>query len=353
MEFHTPPVCTFACMSKMRVRVIVRVCVLLLVTTEGLPSSGLTVHVSDEVSVLRGQDAILGCSFTHPKQDRYTDNITLSWIRGIETNSPFFQCNVKNDSLAKLECLALGEYSLAGNLRQGNASLRISAVQVQQDAVYFCKIELKQGGSQTKEVMLKVQVRPAILSLSMVTSSSSAPNRLQCVAEGLPLPNITWLSAYGQPLATALAARVKTSFAHWYLNSSLPYEGQEELTCRVENALGRAEGTYPPAKTLRDVGLVRDVVAVAVLMLATCGFVVHRQKIRARNRNAQIQQNDQRLENRLLQSSHGPPGGAIALQTVYATVVVPDASEGVPCTKSKHAHIDQQQDILYSTVAFQ
>ncbi|XP_019719421.1 sialic acid binding Ig-like lectin 15, like isoform X2 [Hippocampus comes] len=352
MEFHTP-VCAFVCMSKMRVCVIVRVFVLLLATTEGLPPSALTVHVCDEVSVLRGQDAILGCSFTHPKQDRYVDNIMLSWIGRTETNPPFFQCTVKNDSSATLaDCLGLSGFLLAGNLRQGNASLRISAVQVKDEGVYFCNVKLEKGGSQKKKLMLNVQVRPAILSLSMVTSSSSAPNRLQCVAEGLPLPNITWLSAYGQPLATALAAHVKTSFAHWYLNSSIPYERQEELTCRVENALGRAEGTYRPANTLRDLGLVCGGVAVALLMLATWGFVVHRQKIRARNCNAQIQQNDQR-QNCCLQSSDGPAGGAIELQTVYATVVLPDASEGVPCTKSKHAHTHQEQDILYSTVKFQ
>lgn len=353
--------------------------------TEGLASSTLTVHVSDDVSVLRGQDAILGCSFTHPKQDRYADNITLSWIGRSEKTTPFFQCTVKNDSSATPpDCLAPGSFLLAGNLRQGNASLRISAVQVKDEGVYFCKVELEKGGSQKKKLMLKVQgkdstqsldflfghkggvaisvnaeklfwgdpllygstpivcklqmqfstrrhlfllllsVRPAILSLSMVTGSSSAPNRLQCVAEGLPLPNITWLSAHGQPLATALAAHVKTSFARWYLNSSIPYEGQEELTCRVENALGRAEGTYRPANTLRDVGLVCGVVAVAVLVLATWGCVVHRQKLRgeamtsseclrrvalfddddddhdfshsARNGNAQIRQKDQRRE---------------------------------------------------------
>nr|XP_049585347.1 sialic acid binding Ig-like lectin 15, like isoform X4 [Syngnathus scovelli] len=323
-----------------------------------VPSSALTVRVSD-VNVLRGQEAILGCSFTHAKQDRYAGKIKLSWIAGINTGNAFVQCEVKNDSSAlPAVCLSTEDYALAGDLRQGMASLRIKHDKVS-EGEYFCKVELDGKESVSEALMLKVQgkrlnstsglpvwsygVRPAILSLSLITGS--APQRLECLAEGKPIPSITWLSASGSPLTATLEVQNLTTGS--LLNSSVQYEQQDELTCRVENELGRAEQTYRPANTKRDVVLVCGTVAAALLLLATGGVIVHRLRRRARNRHAQISQN---LEDRVPHSSHGPAGDANALQTVYSTVALSEASEGVPSTTRALTH--QEQDLFYSTATF-
>ncbi|XP_077433000.1 sialic acid binding Ig-like lectin 15, like [Vanacampus margaritifer] len=319
------------------------VCVLLLLITGSVPSSSMTLRVSEEVNVLRGQDAILECSIIYSKQDRYAGIIKVSWIPRKATNKQFYQCEVKNDSLAtSVDCLGLGRFSLAGVARQGVVSLRIRNVKVIDEGAYFCKVALDNGKSETKELTLKVQVRPAILSLSLVTGSPSTPQRLQCIAEGQPPPNITWLSASGGPLVTAIESHVQTSLAGSYVNSSVPFEQQDECTCRVENALGRAEQTYRPANMARDVALVCGGIAAAVLLLTTGGVIVHRMRRRARNHDAQIQQNSQ-TQDCLPHSSQSPVGGAVELQTVYSTLVLPESREGIPST---HRH----EDILYSTV---
>ncbi|XP_068508057.1 fasciclin-2-like isoform X4 [Syngnathus scovelli] len=305
-----------------------------------VPSSALTVRVSD-VNVLRGQEAILGCSFTHAKQDRYAGKIKLSWIAGINTGNAFVQCEVKNDSSAlPVDCLGTQDFVLAGDLRQGMVSLRIKHYNVS-EGKYFCKVELDGKKPVSEALMLKVQVRPAILSLSLI--SGSAPQRLECLAEGKPIPNITWLSASGSPLTATLEVQNLTRGS--LLNSSVQYEQQDELTCRVENELGRAEQTYRPANTKRDVVLVCGTVAAALLLLATGGVIVHRLRRRARNR--QIRQN---LEDGVPHSSHGPAGDADAFQTVYSTVALPEASERVPSTTRALTH--QEQDLFYSTVTF-
>ncbi|KAM9806322.1 sialic acid binding Ig-like lectin 15, like isoform X1 [Syngnathus typhle] len=303
-----------------------RTCVLLLLVTAGtVPSSALTVHVSD-VNVLRGQEAVLGCSFTHQKQDRYAGNIELSWIGRKKTGPAFLQCHVKNDSSAlPVDCFATEDYALADDLRQGMASLRIKHDKVS-EGKYFCQVTLDGKREVSKALMLNVQVRPAILNLSLITGS--APQRLECLAEGKPIPNITWLSASGSPLTTTL--EVQTLSTGSFLNSSVPYEQQDELTCRVESELGRAEQTYRPANTKRDVVLVCRTVAAALLLLAIGGVIVHRLRLRARNRHAQIPQN---------------PGDADALQTVYSALALPEASEGVSSTT--HALTRQEQDVLF------
>nr|XP_049585364.1 uncharacterized protein LOC125974676 isoform X3 [Syngnathus scovelli]XP_049585365.1 uncharacterized protein LOC125974676 isoform X4 [Syngnathus scovelli] len=333
-----------------------RTCVLLLLVITGtVPSSALTVRVSD-VNVLRGQEAILGCSFTHAKQDRYAGKIKLSWIAGINTGNAFVQCEVKNDSSAlPVDCLGTQDFVLAGDLRQGMVSLRIKHYNVS-EGKYFCKVELDGKKPVSEALMLKVQgkrlnstsglsvwsygVRPAILSLSLI--SGSAPQRLECLAEGKPIPNITWLSASGSPLTATLEVQNLTRGS--LLNSSVQYEQQDELTCRVENELGRAEQTYRPANTKRDVVLVCGTVAAALLLLATGGVIVHRLRRRARNR--QIRQNQDGVPH----SSHGPAGDADAFQTVYSTVALPEASERVPSTTRALTH--QEQDLFYSTVTF-
>ncbi|XP_061530651.1 sialic acid-binding Ig-like lectin 15 isoform X2 [Phycodurus eques] len=312
-----------------------RACVLLLlvnpVITGSVSSSSLHVNVSDVVSVLRGQDAVLGCSFTHPKQD--ATSIKVSWTARLPTVRPFFQCVLKNDMpTAPTDCLGFDRFSLTCDLRQGELSLLIRGVEVKDDGVYFCHVVPDGGRTQRKELTLKVQVKPSILSLSLVNGSSSAPHRLQCVAEGKPLPRITWLSASGCPLASALPAQVQTSMAGLKQSSSVPYDEQQgELTCRVESVLGRAEQTYPPANIARRAALICGGVAGALLLLAMCGVVIHRLRLR---------------EEGPLHSSHNPDSSADEVQTVYATIGLPEACEGVSST---HVHT-QGQAVLYSTV---
>ncbi|XP_068508052.1 uncharacterized protein [Syngnathus scovelli] len=296
-----------------------------------VPSSALTVRVSD-VNVLRGQEAILGCSFTHAKQDRYAGKIKLRWIAERKDNQAFAECEVKNNSSAlPAACLSTEDYAVAGDLRQGMASVRIKHDKVS-EGKYFCKVELDGKKPVSKALMLKVQVRPAILSLSLITGS--APQRLECLAEGKPIPSITWLSASGSPLTATLEVQNLTTGS--LLNSSVPYEQQDELTCRVENELGRAEQTYRPANTKRDVVLVCGRVAAALLLLTTGGVIVHRLR--------------RKVEDRVPHSSHGPAGDANALQTVYSTVALSEASEGVPSTTRALTH--QEQDLFYSTATF-
>ncbi len=101
------------------------------------------------------------------------------------------------------------------------------------------------------------------------SGSDSAIRRLQCEAEGHPLPNITWLSASRSPLRD----QVQTSVVDPYrLVSSVPYLEEDVFSCRVESSLGGAERRYPASKTLM---ITLTVCGLIVLLLLSTGFVYY------------------------------------------------------------------------------
>eukprot|EP00064_Thunnus_orientalis_P024689 superscaffoldBa00011002_g24992 len=102
--------------------------------------------VSLEVSVSRGEDAVLGCSFTHPRQQDYSGTITVKWLARESDSQPFFQCSVKNNSIEGLgNCSGSGlRFHLYGDPRQGALSLLIRTVQLTDNGAYYCRVELDQ-----------------------------------------------------------------------------------------------------------------------------------------------------------------------------------------------------------------
>ncbi|XP_053183681.1 sialic acid binding Ig-like lectin 15, like [Scomber japonicus] len=227
--------------------------------------------VSPLVSVLRGEDAVLSCSFTHPGQQDYSGRITVKW-RARDSKESFLQCSVKNDSTAGLDgCSIPGfKYSLYGDPRQGVLSLLIRRVQLSDNGAYYCRVELDGKWSYfEKKTNLEVTVKPQILNVSVVEmnpASESATRRLQCEVEGNPLPTITWLSG-STPLS---GDQVQTS--KYWVTSSVPYpEEQPVFTCRAESELGVAEQSYPASKTL----LITLTVCGTIVLLLLTGFIIY------------------------------------------------------------------------------
>lgn len=100
--------------------------------------------VSPVVSVPRGEDAVLSCSFTHPRQQDYSGPITVKWLARESNAPPFFMCSLRNDSKEELkDCSGSGlKQSLKGDPRQGDLSLIMRKVHVADSGPYFCRVEL-------------------------------------------------------------------------------------------------------------------------------------------------------------------------------------------------------------------
>ncbi|XP_022617245.1 sialic acid-binding Ig-like lectin 15 isoform X1 [Seriola dumerili] len=256
---------------------------ILSVIVTGSLSTTWDMVVPPVVTVSRGEDAFLDCSFTHPRQQRYSGEITVKWLAGEPKASPFFICSVRNNSMDGLgNCSASGlKRSLAGDPRRGELSLLIRKTQLMDNGRYFCRVELEvQREGYQKETQLHVTAEPQILSLSLAETSpdsNSAPRRLQCEVEGHPLPKIVWLSASRKQIEN----RGESSSSSLYrLMSSVLYLEEEVLTCRAESELGYAERTYPPSDTLM---ITLVVCGLLLLLLLSAGVIIYHLRNRVKN----------------------------------------------------------------------
>ncbi|XP_075322653.1 sialic acid binding Ig-like lectin 15, like [Odontesthes bonariensis] len=292
--------------------------------------------VSSEVTVSRGEDAILSCSF-RPEGVAYTGGITVKWLARERKAAPFFQCSLKNDSVgASNPCLVSGlRYSLNGDPRRGELSLLIRKVQLTDGGVFFCRVEVDRavtwlGGSHLmEEILLHVNAEPQILSISVVDApcspGSSAPSWLQCEVEGNPPPKVIWLSASRRMLEN----QGRTSESGPYRRSScVPYlqeEGQV-LTCRAESRLGEAERRFPDADVLMFILIVCG--GVLLMIAAVTVILIYCLK-----------------KNRRQQSTNSPTDGAQELQMVYSEITFASMNSRVPT--------QQQAGVTYSPLKLQ
>ncbi|XP_073340808.1 uncharacterized protein [Pagrus major] len=310
-------------------------CLILSAIITGSLSDSWDMKVSPGVTVSRGEDAVLSCSFTHPRQQLYSGPITVKWLARETDAYPFFKCSVRNDSMEDLkDCSGSGlKHSLKGDPRQGDLSLLMRKVHVTDTGKYFCRVELD-GWTQyyEKETHLLVTVKPQILSLSVAEpshSSGSAPRRLQCEVEGHPLPNITWLSAS----RGLLTEHVYTSrVSQDRLLSSVPYVEGEVFTCRVESVLGGAERSFP---TRNSLVVTLTVCGLLVLLLLCAGVICCRRR---------------RVENHRLQSFNSPSGGDGELQLVYTAGSLNTQHESLRSSDSPHL---EEAGVVYSLVNIQ
>ncbi|XP_024917247.1 uncharacterized protein LOC107989421 [Cynoglossus semilaevis] len=183
------------------------------------------IKVLKEVTVSRGEDAVLGCSLINLGQQLFSEDILVQWLARDPETSPFISCSISQQSTHQdlRDCLTpAGKYSLTEDLQRGNLSLRIRSAQF---------IELHVG-------------QPKILSLTVeeTGTSQNASRWLKCEAEGNSRPKIVWLTASRMK---SEKKATESSPDQYRVISSVPYpEDGEELTCRAENELGHVERTH-------------------------------------------------------------------------------------------------------------
>eukprot|EP00062_Callorhinchus_milii_P022597 gi/632980549/ref/XP_007907096.1/ PREDICTED: sialic acid-binding Ig-like lectin 15 isoform X1 [Callorhinchus milii] len=169
------------------------------------------------VTGTKGGDATLPCSFTMP--GIHPSNIYVIWRRGSPQSRPFI-----NDTLGLASHTNPGEsetanegnrYKVVGNVGDGDTSLRIRGLELNDTSRYFCHVHVTftlqeyttqehttQGhvshGHTTQEhvtqnqLWLRVVAPAVILSLSLV-AGDGAGSGIVCTAEGEPPANITWI----------------------------------------------------------------------------------------------------------------------------------------------------------------
>ncbi|KAF4102902.1 sialic acid binding Ig-like lectin 15, like isoform X1 [Onychostoma macrolepis] len=205
---------------------------------KGLSCTLWTMKVEDQVNGTLGQNVILPCFFTHPKQNAYTGDITVKWMQDKKIE-PIFQCKFHNKTNGQdSNCIeqSLSErHLLQGNHRKGDISLRINNLQFTDASQYTCRVELDYDKF-NKHTTLNVNAPAQILSLYLDLDV------VKCIARGNPLPQIKWTSSSG-PLKNI---PFKTDPRKYIVNSSVPFSDQAVYTCQVVNSLGQDQKAFPP-----------------------------------------------------------------------------------------------------------
>ncbi|KAL7369696.1 hypothetical protein ABVT39_005866 [Epinephelus coioides] len=94
----------------------------------------------------------------------------------------------------KGQLLEPSEQYIFNRLEGGRSMLTIRNIRQGDGGTYTCKASNK-AGSQEREIFLKVFVQPHITQLKNVTAVEGSAAMISCVAEGEPLPDISWRRA--------------------------------------------------------------------------------------------------------------------------------------------------------------
>ncbi|XP_056122206.1 sialic acid binding Ig-like lectin 15, like [Rhinichthys klamathensis goyatoka] len=265
--------------------------------------------VQPQVNGSLGENVILPCDFTHPKQNNYKGVIIVKWMKGREL---IFHCNLHNttNSQDNINCTDLRSserLSLNGYPKKGDISLRISHLKFTDATKYYCRVELDYERCSSTATELNINAPAQILSLSLDLDAKANGMMLKCVAHGNPVPEVKWTSSSG----LLENGRIKTDHSNYIVISSVPFSDQNMYTCQAVNSLGRDQRTFPPDHPNCFGLLVATCFLGCLLLLGLVAFVIEVIKRRRSVLGVMQQQIDvQRAQTSIYQAN----------ETVYANV---------------------------------
>ncbi|XP_032874700.1 uncharacterized protein LOC116971575 [Amblyraja radiata] len=161
----------------------------------------------------KGATATLPCSFS--PSNRNPSSITISWIKG---NPPKWSVVFRDTSPRPAanhipENVNKGNrYELVGNLTQGDASIRVKGLKLDDASDYSCHVYVRNSMLTVTqdEMKLQVVVPATILELFVVSDNVTGEPTLVCRAEGKPPANITWIVPGNSSLPVNISEMIVT-----------------------------------------------------------------------------------------------------------------------------------------------
>ncbi|XP_030047717.1 sialic acid-binding Ig-like lectin 15 isoform X2 [Microcaecilia unicolor] len=228
---------------------------------------------------IKGESAMLPCTFSN-RHPSYNETIVVIWRTDLQFKGPLiFQCSITNsssgdhssDNCTKSDS-ETHRYRLAGDPRQHNLSLQILNVTYEDKKRYYCRVNLTNitGEAWTDKTGtdFTVVARPKVMNLTL-QGNVSVGRSLECVVEGLPLPNITWDRPENEEMPTS----VETELAEQNLIlSNLSVSQNGTYTCRAQNEFGRDEKSLNVGEKPRDKepGFLLLLLVLLVLLILLC-----------------------------------------------------------------------------------
>ncbi|XP_048451239.1 sialic acid-binding Ig-like lectin 15 isoform X2 [Rhincodon typus] len=157
------------------------------------------------VSGKKGDSATLPCAFNPPEW--LSQSVTVLWMK----ESPDKESTILNQTRFLragshyIDSVTVNEgqrYELIGNLTQGDASIRMRDLWLNDSSDYFCRVHVRIDNQEnvTQDVLrLQVDAPATILELSAVRENGTG-TVIVCRVVGEPFANITWVDDKGSPV---------------------------------------------------------------------------------------------------------------------------------------------------------
>ncbi|XP_067838216.1 sialic acid-binding Ig-like lectin 12 isoform X2 [Heptranchias perlo] len=234
------------------------------------------------VTVNKGDSAALPCTFSPP--DQYPSNITVLWMKENpwKESVVFSQTRSLRDGSDSVTVNKGERYQLIGDPTQGDASIRMRDLGLNDTSKYFCHVHVKNGDGENvtqDEMRLQVVAPATILELSVVTDNITG-DTIVCKVEGEPPANITWIDPENSALPGNSTTVTQLLEKHQTVGEILNPTLRGNYRCVAVNEHGRDVRQIHLWATERDMLTISLYIGSAILfiLLVLIGFTVWRLK---------------------------------------------------------------------------
>uniref|UniRef100_A0A8C2DM93 Ig-like domain-containing protein n=1 Tax=Cyprinus carpio TaxID=7962 RepID=A0A8C2DM93_CYPCA len=179
-----------------------------------------------------GEDVILPCSI---KPNTSAVNMRVEWFRlDLQDSTVYLYENGENKIMTQDQYFRGRTALFQEELQNGNASLKLSSVQVSDEGVYKCFIE---SNSWYDDITVSVDVG-AVGTLPLIIVEEfdhSGGLRLLCECEGWnPKPELQWLDSKGENLASDTEETHKDAKGYKVKRRITVHDSETKYQCRVK-----------------------------------------------------------------------------------------------------------------------
>uniref|UniRef100_A0A4W3HWK2 Ig-like domain-containing protein n=1 Tax=Callorhinchus milii TaxID=7868 RepID=A0A4W3HWK2_CALMI len=223
------------------------------------------------VTGTKGGDATLPCSFTIPNTYQNRATVTVLWRRGRPHGQLVFNYTLgltARTNSGESETVNEGNrYKLVRNVGDGDASLKIRGLELNDTVRYFCHVHTLHCHQNTPAV---------ILSLSLVAGGD-----IVCSAEGEPPANITWIDPEHNtlPINTSHTPVTHVPDKHQTVGEIRGPRLRGTYHCVAENTQGSdARDILAPGPQSNGGRTVYIMVSIVVLLVLVTAIIIWRVK---------------------------------------------------------------------------
>uniref|UniRef100_A0A8C1BPV2 Butyrophilin subfamily 1 member A1-like n=1 Tax=Cyprinus carpio carpio TaxID=630221 RepID=A0A8C1BPV2_CYPCA len=177
-----------------------------------------------------GEDVILPCSI---KPNTSAVNMRVEWFRlDLQDSTVYLYENGENKIMTQDQYFRGRTALFQEELQNGNASLKLSSVQVSDEGVYKCFIE---SNSWYDDITVSVDVGGTPPLIIVEEFDHSGGLRLLCECEGWnPKPELQWLDSKGENLASDTEETHKDAKGYKVKRRITVHDSETKYQCRVK-----------------------------------------------------------------------------------------------------------------------